>query len=100
MAKYCFTMTTETPVRLELTVYEMRKLCRILQREVAGDHAERFLAEDLHAVLVDGIKTAGTTMRVEADYLANHVVEDMADQLASAAQQRDRAKADAVDVSD
>ena len=98
MAKYCFTMTTETPVRLELTVYEMRKLCRILQREIAGDHAERFLAEDLHAVLVDGIKTAGTTMRVEADYLANHVVDDMADQLASAAQQRDRAKADAVDV--
>ena len=100
MARYCFTMTTETPVRLELTVHEMRKLCRILQREVAGDHADRFLAEDLHAVLVDGIKTAGTTMRVDADHLAKHAADDMADQLASAVQQRDRAKADAVDVSD
>jgi len=95
MARHCYTMANDTPVRMELSVHEMRNLCRILQREVAGKHEHRFMARDLHDALIDGLKRASESMRVEADYLKNHATDDMVDQLNAAIRRAEAAKTDA-----
>lgn len=95
MARHCYTMASDTPVRMELSVHEMRTLCRILQREIAGKQEHRFMAQDLHAALIDGLKAAGNSMQAEADYLKNHATDDMVDQLNAAIRRAEAAKTDA-----
>jgi len=76
-----------------MTVYEMRTLCDILQREVARKGSDRWYAKDLHATLVEAIGAAGNSMRFEGDFIAQSTVQHLTDGINDA-----QAEADKVDA--
>jgi hypothetical protein len=93
MAKYGYTVANDTPVRMELTVHEMRTLCSILQREVARKGEDRWFAGELHAQLVEAIGKAGDAMRCEGDWLTKSTIQHLTDGLNDAQEQADKLEA-------
>ena len=93
MAKYGFTTAQDAPVRMIFTVYELRRVCEILQREVENKGPDRFLARDLHATLTEAITKAGDSMGMESRWIANHMIQHLADGMNDA-----QAKADEVEA--
>ena len=93
MAKYGYTTAGDVPVRIEMTVYEMRTLCTILQGEVARKGADRWYAADLHTQLVEAIGKAGDAMRAEGDWLTKSTIQHLTDGLNDAREQADKVEA-------
>lgn len=94
MAKYAYTTSTDTPVRLELTVYELRTICAILQREVETKGADRWFASSLHGELVEAIGKAGQSMKLEADHIGSFLTQHLTDQLSEAQERADKIAAE------
>lgn len=93
MAKYCSTMASDVPVRMQMTVYEMRTLCDILQREVARKGSDRWYAKNLHATLVEAISAAGGAMDLEGRFIAGSTIQHLTDGINDAQAEADKADA-------
>lgn len=93
MAKYNYTTASDVPVKLTMTVYEMRALCDILRGEVARKGSERWLAKDLHATLVEALTAAGNALKCEGDWLTRSMIQNLRDGINDA-----QAEADKVDA--
>lgn len=94
MAKYEYATASDIPVRMELTVYEMRTICAILQREVEAKGADRWFASTLHGELVEAIGKAGQSMKLEAEHIGSFLTQHLTDQLSEAQQRADQIPAE------
>lgn len=90
MAKYRYTTASDVPVKMELTVYEMRTLCNILQQEVARKGSDRWFAKDLHSVLIEAISKAGDAMKLEGDWLIRSTIQHLTDDMNDAQEAADK----------
>jgi len=95
MAKHSYTVATDVPVRIDITVDEMRTLCRILRGTIARRDAHHYFARDLHGTLLESIKQAAESMALEANHLKTHVTEDMVAQLNDAIRRSETVKTNA-----
>jgi len=64
---------------MTFTAYELRRICEILHREVENKGPERFFARELHATLTGALTEVGTRMETEARWIANHMIQHLAD---------------------
>lgn len=93
MAQYNYTTASDVPVKMTLTVYEMRTICRILQREVARKGDDRWYAKDLHTTLVEAISAAGESMKSEGDWITKTTIQHLTDDINDAQAEADKIEA-------
>jgi len=90
MAKYNYTNANDIPVRMTFTATELKRICEILHHEVENKGSERFFAHDLHATLTEALTGAGRAMEVESRWVANHVIQHLADGMNDAQDKADK----------
>ena len=90
MAKHGFTTAQDVPVRMTFTVYELRRVCEILHREVENKGPERVFARQLHTTLTEAITQAGSSMEMESRWIANHMIQHLTDGLNDAQEKADK----------
>ena len=93
MARFAYANPMDTPVRMELTVNELRRICDILQREVERGGPDRHFAKDLYAVLTEAIAKSGESMGLESNWIKNHMIQHLADKMNDAQEQANKLEA-------
>jgi hypothetical protein len=90
MAKYNHTNANDVPVRMTFTAMELKRMCEILHREVENKGSDRHFARDLHATLTEALTEAGRAMEIESRWVANHVIQHLADGMNDAQDKADK----------